>query len=50
MDSSGSGQRPVAGSCGHSNEHSDSKNNEEFIDQLSNYQLVKKGALFHGIL
>jgi hypothetical protein len=34
LDSSGSGKRPVAGFCQHTNEPSSSINGEKFLDQL----------------
>jgi hypothetical protein len=42
IDSSGSGQGPVAGSCEHGNEPSRSINCGEFVDQLNACQLLKK--------
>jgi hypothetical protein len=35
LDSSGSGQGPVAGCCEHGDKHSDSMKGEEFLDYLS---------------
>jgi hypothetical protein len=37
LESSGSGQGPVAGSCEHSNEPLGSIKGEEFLDKLSDY-------------
>jgi hypothetical protein len=37
LDSSGSGQGPVADSCEHGNETSDSVKDGEFIEYLSDY-------------
>jgi hypothetical protein len=42
LDSSGSGQVPVAGSYEHDIELSVSIKGEEFLDQLSKYQFFKK--------
>jgi hypothetical protein len=41
-DASGSGQAPVAGSCEHCSEPSDSIKGREFIDQLSDCELLYK--------
>jgi hypothetical protein len=39
LDSSGSGQRPLAGNCEHSDEPLGSIKDKEFFDLLSNYNL-----------
>jgi hypothetical protein len=39
-----SGQGPIAGSCEYDNEHPHSFKGREFIDQLGEYQLLKKGS------
>jgi hypothetical protein len=44
LDSSGSGQVPVAGSCEHCNESSDSIKGGEFLDQLTDCQHRKDSA------
>jgi hypothetical protein len=44
VDSSGSGKRPVAGSCEHGNETSGSIRSGEFLDQLGDYKLVRKDS------
>jgi hypothetical protein len=44
----GSGQGPVAGSCEHGNEPSDSIKCSKFFDYLSNYISFSKITLFHG--
>jgi len=44
MGSSGSGYEPLAGCCEHSNEHSVSIKGGECINQLCDYQLVKKDS------
>jgi hypothetical protein len=44
LHSSGSEEGPVAGSCEHGNETSGSINGGEFLDQLSNYKLLKDYA------
>jgi hypothetical protein len=44
LDSSGSGQRPVAGSCEHRIETSGSIKGGEFLDYLSDYQLLKEDS------
>jgi hypothetical protein len=44
LDSSGSGQGQVAGSCEHGNEPSCSIKGGEFIDLLSDCQLLKDSA------
>jgi hypothetical protein len=36
---------PGAGSCGHSNDPSGSIKGQEFLDQLSNYQFLKKDSV-----
>jgi len=41
MDSSGSGEDLVVGSCQHGNEPSGCIKDGEFLDQLSDYQLLK---------
>jgi hypothetical protein len=38
----------IVTSGGHENEHSGGLKGEEFLDQLSEYQLLKK-VLFHGV-
>jgi hypothetical protein len=45
MDSSGSGYGPLVGSCGHGNEPSGSITGEEFLVQLSHYQLFKDSVV-----
>jgi hypothetical protein len=42
LDTSGSGQGPVAGSCKHGNEPSSSIKGREFLDLLNNYQLLEE--------
>jgi hypothetical protein len=42
MDSSGSGQRQVMGSCGCGNEHSGTIKCRKFFDQLRTCQLLRK--------
>jgi hypothetical protein len=42
LDSSGSGHVLLAITCGHGSEPSGSIKDREFLDQLSNYQLLKK--------
>jgi hypothetical protein len=42
LDSSGSGQRPMAGSCEHGYELTGSIKGGRFLDQLNNYQLLKE--------
>jgi hypothetical protein len=42
MDSTGSGYGLVAGSSKHSNEPAGSVTGWEFLDQLSDYQLLEK--------
>jgi hypothetical protein len=44
LDASGSGQGPVAGCCKHDNESSASIRGGKFLDQLSDYQLLKKDS------
>jgi hypothetical protein len=39
-----SGQEPVTGSCEHGNEPSVSINGGEFLDYISDYQLLKKDS------
>jgi hypothetical protein len=41
MDPLGSGQRSVAGSCGHGNEVSSSVKDGDFFDWLPAYQVLK---------
>jgi hypothetical protein len=41
LDPSGSGQGPVAGYCEDGNEHSGFMKRGEFLDQTSDYQLIK---------
>jgi hypothetical protein len=45
LDPSGSGYRPVKGSCEHGNEPSDSIKFWEFVVWLSNCRLLKKDSL-----
>jgi hypothetical protein len=45
LDSSGSGQGPVAGSCEHGNEPSGFIKGREFLDQLRDYYLLRKGSV-----
>jgi hypothetical protein len=45
LDSYGSGYGLVVGSCEHGNELSGSKVGGEFLDQLTNYYLLKKTVL-----
>jgi hypothetical protein len=47
LDSSGSGQAPLAGSCEHGNEPSGPTRGGEFFDHLSEYWLLKKDSA-HG--
>jgi hypothetical protein len=42
LDASGSGYGPVAGFCEHRNESSGSTEGGEFLDKLSDCQLLKK--------
>jgi hypothetical protein len=42
LDSSGSGYRQVVGSCEYGNESSGSIKGREFLDQLSDYQILTK--------
>jgi len=44
VDSSGSGDGPVAGSCEHSNGSSCSLTGGEFLEYLSDYQIFKQGC------
>jgi len=44
LDESGSGLRPVAGSCEDGNESSGSIKGGQFLDLLFDYQLFKKGS------
>jgi hypothetical protein len=44
LDSSGSGQEAVSGSCEHGNEPSGSTKGGEFLGYLSDYQLLKKDS------
>jgi hypothetical protein len=46
LDASDAGQGPAAGFCEHGNEPSGSIKGWEFLDQLSNYKLLKKD---HGV-
>jgi hypothetical protein len=46
--SSGSIQCTVAVPCGHGNEHSNSVKGEKFLDQLSDYNPLKK-ILLHAV-
>jgi hypothetical protein len=48
LDSTGSGQKPVACSCEHSNEPSDYMKGVQFINQPSDCQLLKV-CLHHGV-
>jgi hypothetical protein len=41
LGASGSGYGPATGSCEHGNEPSSSIKGGEFLDQLSDYQLLK---------
>jgi len=43
-DTSGSGEGPVASSCGHGSESSGSIKGGEFLDWLSDSQLLKDSA------
>jgi hypothetical protein len=47
LGSAGSGQDPDAGFCEHGNEPSGSIKCEEFLDQLSDYNLYRR-VLLHG--
>jgi hypothetical protein len=44
LDSSGSAYWPVVGCCEHGNEPSCSTTCREFLDQLIDYQLLKKDS------
>jgi len=44
VDSSGSGEGPVEGSCEHGNETSDSIKDREFIAYTRDYYLLKKDS------
>jgi hypothetical protein len=44
LDVYGSGQEPVAGTCEHVNEYSGSIKGGEFLDYLSDCQLIKDSA------
>jgi hypothetical protein len=44
MDSSGSGERPVVGSCEHVNKHSDNIKVVKLLFQLTAYKLLKKNT------
>jgi hypothetical protein len=44
VDTSGSGEVPVTSCCEHGNEPLSPTKSGEFLYQLSNYQLLKKGA------
>jgi hypothetical protein len=44
LDSTGSGYGPAAGSCRGGNERSGSIRTREFVDQLSDYQVIKKDS------
>jgi hypothetical protein len=44
VDSSGSGQGQVAGSCEHDNAPSDVIRNWEFLNQLTDYHLIKNDS------
>jgi hypothetical protein len=46
LDSPGPGLGPVAGSCEHDNETSGSIKGGEFLDQLSDYQFLKRILLY----
>lgn len=48
MDSSGSGWGPDVGCCEHGNKLSSSIKCSKFLDQLSNYHLLKKKTLLCG--
>jgi hypothetical protein len=45
LDSAGSGKKPWLGSCEYGNESSGSMKRNEFLDQLSDYQFLKKDWL-----
>jgi hypothetical protein len=50
MDSSGQEQGSLAGSCEHGKEPSGSREGGEFLDQLSDYQSLKKDSAPCGSL
>jgi hypothetical protein len=45
LNSAGSGQNPVVGSCEHGNEPSSSIKGGEFLDELSDSQFLKKDSV-----
>jgi hypothetical protein len=45
INSFGSGQGPLAGSCEHGNEPSGSIKGEKFVGYLRDYQLLRKGSV-----
>jgi hypothetical protein len=44
LDSTGSGQDPVTCACEHGNEPPDFIKGEVFLDQVSDYQVLKKDS------
>jgi hypothetical protein len=50
VDASGSGYRPVADSCEHGNEPSGSIKGGNFLEQLSDYQLLKQDSPLVSLL